>query len=273
MQALIKKIKYFSRKVSASRIGAYSAQTAYFMFFSLVPLVVLLLSLVSRLDILSSSEYLTTTAKEISPSILNGFFSDYFSELIGANTLSLTIVSAFVLLWSASKGIFSIIGGLNSVYEVRESRNYFLLRILAVFYTVVFIVILLLALFLMVFGKTIANYMYSLFPNLKGLVYVVSSLRFIIGFLMLVAFFLLLYKALPSKTVRFSDQMPGAMISATGWVSFSILFSFFIDNFSNYSKLYGSLAAVMVLLLWMYVCMYIMFIGAEINFILSQNDN
>ena len=67
--------------------------------------------------------------------------------------------------------------------------------------------------------------------------------------------------------------MPGAMISATGWVSFSILFSFFIDNFSNYSKLYGSLAAVMVLLLWMYVCMYIMFIGAEINFILSQNDN
>ena len=253
MQALIKKIKYFSRKVSASRIGAYSAQTAYFMFFSLVPLVVLLLSLVSRLDILSSSEYLTTTAKEFSPSVLNGFFSDYFSELIGANTLSLTIVSAFVLLWSASKGIFSIIGGLNSVYEVRESRNYFLLRILAVFYTVVFIVILLLALFLMVFGKTIANYMYSLFPNLKGLVYVVSSLRFIIGFL--------------------SDQMPGAMISATGWVSFSILFSFFIDNFSNYSKLYGSLAAVMVLLLWMYVCMYIMFIGAEINFILSQNDN
>ena len=238
MQALIKKIKYFSRKVSASRIGAYSAQTAYFMFFSLVPLVVLLLSLVSRLDILSSSEYLTTTAKEFSPSVLNGFFSDYFSELIGANTLSLTIVSAFVLLWSASKGIFSIIGGLNSV-----------------------------------FGKTIANYMYSLFPNLKGLVYVVSSLRFIIGFLMLVAFFLLLYKALPSKTVRFSDQMPGAMISATGWVSFSILFSFFIDNFSNYSKLYGSLAAVMVLLLWMYVCMYIMFIGAEINFILSQNDN
>ena len=58
---------------------------------------------------------------------------------------------------------------------------------------------------------------------------------------------------------------PGAMIASVGWIAYSVLFAFYIDNFSNYAPLYGSLTAVILLMLWLYSCMYILFLGAEIN--------
>lgn len=268
MNKFIKEIKYFLRKISASRVGAYSAQTAFFMFLSLIPLVMLLLSLVRQLG--TPTDEIAQITSDFAPGFLSSFFATYIDEIVRDGRLSLTIVSAVILLWSASRGIYAIIGGLNSVYEIKEERNYFLIRILAVFYTVAFIVILVGALLLLVFGDEINDLLYSLLPNLKGLVYILSSLRFILGFVILILFFSVLYKSLPSQKMKFIDQIPGAVITSAGWVSFSILFSFFVDNFSNYSNIYGSLTAIIVLMLWMYICMYIMFIGAEINCVLAS---
>lgn len=272
MKSLVKTIQHFSRKISAHRVGAYSAQTAFFMLFSLFPLFILVLSLSRRLIV--TSDDVINILGEYAPDVMMGFLNDYLGDIILAGSVSLTIVSAVTLLWSASKGIFSIIGGLNSINEIKEGRNYFVLRLLAVFYTVAFVIMLVLALVLMVFGNVIADFIYQMFPSLKGLVYLISSLRYILSFLFLVLFFMLVYKILPGKKMRFMYQLPGAVVSSAGWVSFSILFSIFVNNFSSYANIYGSLTAIMLLLLWMYVCMYIMFIGAEINLYLlySRND-
>ena len=268
MKRLWKALRYFSRKISANRVGAYSAQTAFFMFLSLIPLVMLLLTMLSKFG--ATSEEIISNVQDVAPSVLLRFLNAYLDEIINVGSLSVTIVSAAILLWSASRGVFAIIGGLNSIYELKENRNYFLLRLLAIFYTVAFIAMMLIALLLMVFGNTIGEYIYSVMTDLKGLVYIISSLRFIIGFVMLVLFFMLVYKTLPGAKVRFAEQIPGAVISSAGWVAFSILFSFYIDNFSNYSNIYGSLTIIIVLLLWLYGCMYIMFIGAQVNNILSS---
>ncbi len=271
MKKMLQNIKYFIRKTSASRIGAYSAQTAFFMFLSMIPLIMLILSLVRQVG--TSVDEISTAANEFAPEAVSSFINIYIDEIINNSKLSLTIVSAIVLLWSASRGIFSIIGGLNSVYEIKEGRNYFVIRITAIFYTLAFIIILTVALLLMVFGDTLNDILYSLLPNLKGLVYIVSSLRFILGFIVLILFFSILYKSLPNCKMKLIDQVPGAVITSAGWVSFSILFSFFVDNFANYANIYGSLSAIIILLLWLYICMYIMFIGAEVNCILTSKIN
>ncbi|MBE6691737.1 MAG: YihY/virulence factor BrkB family protein [Ruminococcaceae bacterium] len=271
MNELIKNVKYLARKITASRIGAYAAQTAFFMFLSLIPLIMLLISILKQLGTSESAIYILND--NLLPGVFNSFFSLYVDEIVIQSTPSMTIVSILVLLWSASKGIYAIIGGLNSVYEIKETRNYFLIRLASIFYTVSFMAILVSALSILVFGDKINEILISLFPHITGLVYIISSLRFIIGFVLLVLLFSILYKALPSGKQRFSEQIPGAVISSAGWVSFSILFSFFVDNFSNYANIYGSLTAIIVLLLWLYVCMYIMFVGAKINFILSAKTN
>lgn len=266
MNGLWKGVRYIGRKISANRMGAYSAQTAFFMFLSLIPLIMLLLTLISNFG--TTSDEIMENIGDFAPSILMKFFNAYLDQIIDVGNLSLTIVSAVVLLWSASRGVFAIIGGLNSVYEVKDNRNVLLVRMLAVLYTIAFIGIVLLALLIMVFGNTIGEYIYGVFTDLKGLVYIISSLRFIIGFVLLVLFFMLVYKTLPGEKRRFAEQIPGAVISSAGWVAFSILFSFYIDNFSSYANIYGSLTIIIVLMLWLYGCMYIMFFGAQINYIL-----
>ena len=267
MNSFIKNAKYLSRKITASRIGAYAAQTAFFMFMSLIPLIMLLFSLLSNLG--ASNIIALKLNDTYLPDIINGFLNVYFDEIF-KNGPSMTVISVLILLWSASKGIYAIVGGLNSVYEIKENRNYFLVRLMSIFYTIGFMITLLGALSLLVFGENINNILVSLFPNIKGLVYLLSSLRFIIGFVILVLMFTIIYVTLPSVKLKFVEQIPGAVISSAGWVSFSILFSFFVENFSNYANIYGSLPAIIVLLLWLYVCMYIMFVGAKINHILSS---
>jgi len=270
LNSLIKNIKYLSRKASASRINAYAAQTAFFMFLSIIPLVILLLSLFRHFGP-SEAEVITLT-NNLSPGIIDSFFEMYIDEITEDSKLSLTIVSGVILLWSASKGVFAIIGGLNSVYEIKETRNYFIVRLTAMLYTFAFLVMLISALLLMVFGEHIVSFLYSVLPQITGLVYVISSLRFILFFIILVLFFAIMYKALPSGKQRFSAQIPGAVISSAGWVIFSVFFSFFVDNFSNYANIYGSLTGIIVMMLWLYVCMYIMFWGAEINLIIANKS-
>ncbi len=271
MQRLIKSTRYFLRKVSASRISAYSAQTAYFMFLSLIPLIMLLLSLLQLFG--DTGEAITKTISEVMPGVLGEFINDFIEEILSEGRLTHTIISAALLLWSASRGVHAIMGGLNSVYEIKETRKYLWVRFLSIIYTLAFIVIVCGVLLIMVFGDSLINLANSFFPNLKGLVYIISSLRFILGFIILVLFFSIIYKSMPCKKMKILDQIPGAVISGAGWVSFSILFSFYVDNFSNYANVYGSLTAIIVLMLWLYICMYIMFIGAEINCILSSKVN
>ncbi|MBO4452571.1 MAG: YihY/virulence factor BrkB family protein [Clostridia bacterium] len=268
MKRLYKALKYFIRKINANRMGAYSAQSAFFMFLSMVPLTMLFLTIFKLFG--RTADEIMGPISTAAPGILTDFLDSYLGDIMSSSGISITIISVLILLWSASKGVFAIIGGLNSVYELRENRNIFLVRLLSVLYTVAFLGILIVALILMVFGKTIADFLYSTFPNIKGLVYIISSLRFIIGFVFLVLFFTVIYKALPGGDLHFTEQIPGAVFCSAGWVVFSILFSFYIDNFSNYSNIYGSLTVIIVLLLWLYVCMYIMFIGAQINHILTS---
>ncbi len=248
-------------------MGVYAAQTAFFTFLSLIPLLLLLITFLSQFG--ASSEDLINDIDDIAPGVVVTFLRSVFSEVIDSSRTSLTIVSAVVLLWSASKGVYSLIGGLNSVYEIKESRSSVVVRLVSMLYTVAFIGIVLVALLLMVFGNSIGEYIYSQFNDLKGLVYIISSLRFIIGFVFLVLIFMLIYKTLPGAKTRFSEQIPGAVLSSAGWVSYSIIFSFYIDNFSNYANIYGSLTTIIVLMIWLYVCMYIMFFGGLINRLLS----
>ena len=266
MKTIIKQIKYLIRKSNASKIGVYSAQAAFFLFLSLIPLLMLLLTFLQKSDSLSNE--LIAVTDEFAPEFVNSFLKIYVDTILDESRASLTIVSSIFLLWSASKSVFAVICGLNSVYEIRETRNYFLLRIISMFYTVAFIGIIIIASAIMVFGGNFSKIITSLFSQSKNLVYLLSSMRFVLAFLILVAFFLIVYKTLPNRKNKFGDQFPGAMISAAGWVAYSIAFSFFVENFSNYASIYGSLTTITVLMLWLYVCMYIMFFGALINVVL-----
>ena len=174
-----------------------------------------------------------------------------FMLIMERKLLGLAIIPA---LWAASRFIVSIIEGLNKVCRCEVKKTSFKLRLISVLYLLVLQAMIVISLGLLVLGDEINK---VLFLN-KSFV----NMRWIIGFVLLVAFLTLLYKFVPSRKATLKQCFPGAALSAGGWVIFSAVFSLYVDNFANYGAVYGSLAATVTTMLWLYFCMYIMFAGA-----------
>lgn len=134
----------------------------------------------------------------------------------------------------------------------------------------IFIAATVVVLVLLVFGQAILDRLLVNLPALNGLDGVWFSMRWAVGFCILILLFLFFYTALPIQKGKPFSKLPGAVFSAAGWVGFSALYSFYVNNFADYSRLYGSLTTIVLLILWLYICMYILFLGEELNVMLGS---
>lgn len=262
-----KLIRSLLRKIRDDFVSAFSAQAAFFIILSFFPFVMFLLTLVQYVTITESS--LLTIFTNIVPSKANALMVTIITDLYKKSSGTITSITAISALWSASRGFIAIIKGLNSVYGIDETRSYLKIRVISTLYTLVFAVMLVVTLAFLVFGNKLYLWIITKIPVLNDLALLVISLRTIVGLLLLAGFFLLIYIVIPNRNSTILTELPGALLTASGWMSFSYLYSFYIDNMGNYSYMYGSLTAIVLLMLWLYFCMYIMFIGAEVNVFLS----
>lgn len=267
IKSVIYWIERISKRFEADNLTAYAAQAAFFTFISIFPFLMLLLSLLKYIPILSSenienwtSSFITSQVEDLLKSIFNEA-----GEYSSGAFISITTITA---LWACSKGVLGIIYGFNSIYKTTENRSYIRLRITAVIYTLGLIAALTVVLILMVFGNGILSFLLSQLPVMESFANAVRIIRWLVAFGVLILFFMFLYTIIPERKTKLKNELPGAVISAVGWIGFSVLYSFYIDNFGNQSKLYGSLTAIILFLLWIYICMIILFVGAEINDIL-----
>lgn len=261
-------LRYFSRKIRAHHVDAYAAQAAFFLLLSAVPLVLLGLSLFRMLPIPAGTVFADWSG--FFPPAVAEVLKQAIAELPGKDGSWLTSVSVLTVLWAASKSVYYLIGGLNSVFEVKEERGYLRVRLLAMVYTLALLFAVAGALVLMVFGDSLAERAAGCFPAVGELMRKLSSLRFFIGMLFLTGVFTAVYTFLPDRKASFFGQLPGALAASVGWMLFSLLFSVYVDRFADYTGLYGGLAAMAIFMLWLYVCMNILLIGGEINLLASR---
>lgn len=259
----------FARKMNTDHVSAYSAQSAFFIFLSFFPFIMLFASLIQFLPFTQEqlSElfggFMTPTVDAYVKSII----SEIYSKASGA-VISITTVAA---LWSASRGLLAVIRGLNSVYGVEEKRGYIRLRISMTFYTLLVVVLLLFTLGLLVFGKTITDRILNAMPYLRNYTDLILSLRWLVILAVLIVVFTLMFVFMPKRKTTFFKELPGAVLCAFGWLIFSAIYSYYVDNIANFSYFYGSLATLVFLMLWLYFCMYILFFGAEFNVALADD--
>ncbi|MDF2870355.1 MAG: putative rane protein [Anaerocolumna sp.] len=269
--SIYKIIRAFGRKVKEDNIAAFSAQAAFFVIISFFPFFMLFLTLIQYLSI--DQNVLLTVIDQFFPDSIDEMVIGVIKEIYHNDSGTLISVTAAIsALWAASRGILGIVKGLNAVYGIRESRNNFKLRLISAFYTMVFTVILIVTIFILVFGNQLYDWIIQKIPVLSHLALVIISIRTIAGLFILTCFFLMVYIAIPNRTTRLYREFPGALIAAAGWMGFSYLYSYYIDNMSNYSRTYGSLTAIVLFMLWFYFIMHILFIGGEINVVLSSGD-
>jgi len=259
-----------AKKIQEDNVGVYAAQAAFFILIAFFPTTMLFLTLLNYLPF-SAEQARSFTVNFLSPSV-SGFVDSLISEIFQKASGAVLSVTTVTALWSASRGLFSVITGLNAVYGAHENRGYVKLRLITVIYMLVFMITLIITLVIIVFGGTIANWLIETFPELENATSLFTWVRWLFGFCLLVLFFLALYTFAPKHKTGLVAEFPGAVISAAGWLGFSAIYSFYINNFANYSYLYGSLTAIVLLMLWLYICMNILFFGAEINVILKNES-
>lgn len=245
------------------KIPVYAANAGYFIVLSVFPTLVLLLGLLryTGLQVETLTGFLEGFIPEaLMPSAKRLILSTY------QNTSGAVIsISALTALWSASRGVYGLLTGLNSVYQVTENRGYFYTRTMSVLYTFFFLLILLLTLILNVFSSGLLQALAYSDSALLVFVSRILSMRSFILLILQTLLFAAMFVALPNRQNRFTDSLPGALLASLGWLIFSNLFSVYVENFSRYANVFGSVYAVALSMLWLYFCICIVFYGGALN--------
>ena len=265
MKLLKKHADWFLTHIERDRLDSSAAHGAFFLLISFLPFVAFLLTLMQKIHF-SDGVTLIEAALQAFPEPVSRYLETLLpSPLESAGALPVSLIAA---LWSSSMGTLAVIKGLNQVFQVKETRGYLHLRAVAVAYVVIFAVVLIAAAGLLVFGSTIYRFLLERSPSF--LATILMNFKSLAGFILLFLFFTLLYSGVPRRRARFLHNVAGAAFSAAGWVLFSYFFSLFVENFSDFS-IYGSLATLVILMFWLFFCMYIMFLGAEVSMWLEHS--
>lgn len=265
---LIGKAVHAVRGVQALNIPIYAANASFFVMLSVFPALVLLLSLLRYTDL--SVENLIGTLQGIIPEALMARARGLILEVYEKSSGALVSVSAVSALWSAGKGIYGLMKGLNGVYGTREDRGYFRIRFISMGYTFVFLLVLLLTLILHVFGDIFLRWLrYGGSPVFRILAGAVD-IRLLLLLLMQTLLFTLMFMVLPNRRNRFWESIPGAVLASFGWLMFSNAYSVYVTHFSGFAHVYGSVYAVALAMLWLYCCMSIVFYGGGLNRYLAE---
>lgn len=253
----------FFYRIGKDRVGIYTAQASFFITLSLFPFLLLFLNVVGMTSL--DKNALIRIINSYSPDVIKPLLIQIIGELYTHVSGTLLSIVAIAAVWSASKGVLSVMFGLYEISKIHRDRNYLISRFVSMLYTILFLLAIIVTMVLLVFGNRIFNLLLSFIPILENVTILTLILRYLISFVILSGFFIILYKITNFRLTTIKKCIPGALFSALGWMIFSYVFSIYIDNFSNMSYMYGSLTAFIIIMLWIYFCIYILFIGAEIN--------
>lgn len=256
----------FSDKCKRDKINAYSAQSAFFIMLSVIPFLMVFSSLLQYTSITESM--LLTLIERVMPQYIAPFLISLVDEVYN-RSMGIISVTAVAAVWSAAKGVQYIADGLNSVHNLEETRNWFVLRFWAAVDTIVFLIAIVFTLLVLVFGNTLHELAVTYVPFLAEAVALLVKFKGLVILAILTVFFDVIFTALPNRKLTFQSQLPGAIICSVAWYVFSFGVSVYVDYFNGFS-MYGSLTTIALVMLWLYFCMYIMMMSAEINVVFNE---
>ena len=262
LKKCVKLILGFLNAMQEDCVAAYAAQTAYFIMLSFFPFIILLVTLVQYTSLTPEDIY--RAAQMVFPPSMDDFVRGLIDEVYSKTAVTVSL-SAIMTAWSAGKGFMGLIQGMNMIYNVEERRNYIILRLQSALYTVVFVVAIILSLVVLVFGNSLHDAAVRYVPILTYVTEMILKLKGMVSIGILAVLFMILYRFVPNRKVHLFRQAPGAAFSAVCWYLFSIVFSLYVEYSPGLINMYGSLTTIVLVMLWLYFCMYIILIGAEIN--------
>lgn len=266
---MIGKIYHTIQWAASFRVEMYAAHASYFIIIALFPTLVVLLAMLRYTGLEVSS--LLNLLENFFPEALFPLVTEAVERIYQNSTGMVLSISVIGALWSASRGIYCLIKGLNAIYGVKESRGYLYTRIVSVFYMFAFLAILILTLILNVYSEQLLAF-FSRWLHFFEVLDSFLNFRFLFLILLQLVLFTMMYKFLPNEKVRFLHALPGAVLTVVGWLVFSKVYSLYITHFSQIAGIYDSLYSVALGMLWLYLCISILFYGGVLNRALMKKN-
>jgi len=255
-------------KAKKDDVFALASQLAYYLVLSFFPFMLFLMTLVG-FSKLSSNEILEGLSVMLPRSILD-LTQSTIREVFDNQHTGLLGISILLMIWTSSSAFKAVIKSVNKAYNFKEDRSFIKLSIISILGILALASIIILALGTLVFGNVIGDYLKNTQSLYKIIIIIWNIFRYAFIFIVMIFIFVIIYIFAPAKKLTWKEVIPGAIFSTLGWVLVSFGFSFYIDNFSNYSRFYGSLGAVFILMTWLFIISIIFILGVEINFVKEE---
>ena len=262
------------KKMDDDELIALSAQLSYSFVLAFFPFFIFLMNIIGYLRL--DSQQVLIFLETLLPIEVYVLIQNIVKFVINTREGSLLSLSLFLSIWSSSAGFRGVMRGLNKAYDVVDTRNYIVKIILSIVYTIGLVFLIILMLILVVFGGVIGDFFVRFFVDYVDVNIVLNSwyiIRYTFIITLMVTVFAIIYYYVPVvKNKKLSNVLPGAIFTTIGWILISIGFTYYVNNLSNYSALYGSIGAVIVLMIWLFLTAMIILLGGEINAILSTKN-
>jgi len=264
---IFKFVRMLIKRCNEDNITQYAYHLTYALLLSFFPFLIFLFTLIgySQLD----SSLILTSLKNFLPEEVYSLVSEIVDEIVDYEQDGLMSVSIIFAILAASGGFRAFIHAANKAMRIEEKRNILVRYLLSVFWVILLALGIILALMGIVFGEFLINLLYKYFApsTSRKLLHV---FRIIIPEVFIFLLFLSFHMFVPAKKVCFRCAITGTVFTTSAWIVFTMAFQYYVSNFTNYSKFYGTLGAVVVLLLWLSLTSTIILIGVEINALLME---
>ncbi len=256
-------IRYMTEIIKSGILPQKASQLAYSFVLSFIPLTILLISFLGRFALPSDEVY--AFMRIMLPKDAYVIVSAIIDEVISSADIGK--ISVFALIYFSSHATRGVIRTTDSVYSETPKRGGIRLYLISVIYAVLLFICLGILLVVVVFGDILLRYFFGLFNiSSSGVIWSVADIiRFLFAFLILWGFLSMVYIASPNVKLHFRQVYIGSLFSSAGWIAVSWIFGFYVNNFSGYGILFGSLGGIFILLVWLYISSYIMLVGVYIN--------
>jgi membrane protein len=255
-------------RVDEDGVLTIAAAMAYYFFLSLFPLFLFLLAVVSIAPVEGLMDWLLARAALFVPGDAHALIDATIRGFLGRPRSGLVSLGAVLALWTASSAFASVMDGLNRAYRVPEYRSWWRVRLQAMGLTVGLSLFLILTFVLTIFGGQLAALIGRLVGPRAEFVALVISWTVVIGAVTFVV--ASIDYACPATPPRWRWLTPGSLVFMLGFAAVSAAFSYYVQRFAAYDATYGSLGAVIVLLVWMYLLAFFLLLGGEVNALLEH---
>jgi membrane protein len=260
----------FKREVAGDRIGDVAAMMTYYAMFAIFPMLVFVVTL--ALFVLPDS-VIHDAVGMISTAIPNEagtMLREQVQQMQSAAHGGFAFLGAALALWSASRGAASLSKALNDMYEKEETRPWWKRQLIALGTTLAVAALILIALGLLVAGPTVGHLVADRFGLAATFDTIWSIGRWLGAGLLIMLVWAILYKWLPNTNAPFRFFTVGAIAGVLLWIAMSKGFAIYVANFGKYEKIYGTLAGVIIFLMWLWLSNLALLIGAEVNDVLAD---